>query len=212
MKNITEKQMQELLPDYLFGRLGEDEAQVFRENLPNFPQIEKELFDAQKVFNKVNEIDIDRIFGKPSINLSKNLDNSFKKSFKRSTNPVFLRYAIPFAAVIAVFMMFNNWLEKEDIKQKSIQNTEISNSNKGISEYTKEYFTENDLREILAEEKDAKPNSNPKAIETTLEYTDDDDYPSSYGDNSISESLIIAELNELDEEGFQYILNDLKNK
>lgn len=65
--------MQELLADYAFGRLGEEERAAFERSLPKYPQIEEELREVREVFSRVDRTEFVRHYDRKSRNLSVNV-------------------------------------------------------------------------------------------------------------------------------------------
>lgn len=59
-KFYSYEQMQERLPDYIFGRLTSDEMETFEYSLPNYPDIVKEIEYVRKVFARLDKMNIDR--------------------------------------------------------------------------------------------------------------------------------------------------------
>lgn len=58
---FNEKEMQERLPDYIFGNLEQTQKVIFEKSLPNFPEITKEIDEVKSVFAKLEKIDYDKV-------------------------------------------------------------------------------------------------------------------------------------------------------
>jgi hypothetical protein len=78
-KYLNKKEMEELLPDYLFGRLPSDEAEQFEESLPLYPDIQKELADARAVFDRVDKIDFSSVIENRAKNISYKVNEKLGK-------------------------------------------------------------------------------------------------------------------------------------
>lgn len=96
MENLTYKKMQELLPEYVFGSLDDNDKLNFEQSLPMYPDLEKEVGEALAVFNKFDSMDIDGEIRKRTQNLSvkvnDKLDLKYQKNQRKS---VLIRYAAP---------------------------------------------------------------------------------------------------------------------
>jgi len=110
MKNYIpdKKKMEGLLPDYLFGRCSEQEISLFEENIDRFPELKKELVDAQRVFSRVEEIDINAKMDRESRNISVGVQDKLESN--RAKEFTFIpRVVMPSLALFAVaYLLFFN--------------------------------------------------------------------------------------------------------
>lgn len=101
--SLTRKQLEEMLPDYAFGRLGTEDSLQFEQSIEAYPDLTKELRDIQGVFSKVEKMDFNAILDNRSRNLSVRVQqrlaskNSHSNSFSR-----LFRFVIPTAALAAM--------------------------------------------------------------------------------------------------------------
>ncbi len=58
---FSESEMQERLPDYIFGNLEHTQKVIFEKSLPAFPEIQKEIDEVKSVFAKLDKIDYDKV-------------------------------------------------------------------------------------------------------------------------------------------------------
>lgn len=79
MNNIKNR-LEELLPDYAFGRINEKDKSFFEENIKDFPELMDELEQIQRVFQKVESVDFDGLMKKNSRNVSVKVMRNIKKS------------------------------------------------------------------------------------------------------------------------------------
>lgn len=79
-KKLSHIAMQELLTDYVFNKLSNNEKEIFERNISNFPDLEAEVFEISKVFKKVSKYDYNSLILDRSKNISvKVLNKSNKK-------------------------------------------------------------------------------------------------------------------------------------
>lgn len=108
-KNLTYTEMQELLPDYVFGRINPDDRTAFEQHLPAYPDLMDEIKQVREVFSKVEAMDIDKIIETKTRNLSVRVKDRISKRKKVSTYSWSMKYAVPTVAVLflGVYMFIN---------------------------------------------------------------------------------------------------------
>lgn len=108
-----------MLADYAFGRLSEDEKTAFEYSMPNFPDIEREMEDVRKVFERVRCTDFEGYYDRQTRNLSVNV-------LRRLENRVNIRRTlarlIPALGLAAALIAFAVW-------QKPATSDEIGEGN-----------------------------------------------------------------------------------
>ncbi len=210
MENLNEKQMEEMLPDYLFGKLDANTAEIFKNNLSNFPSIEKEYKAAKEVFQRIEELDINKAFDKKAMNLSVRVNNRLNKKSYKSKKYSFFGYAVPIATVITMLIVFFNTNRNTDnVPQPQVAKNSINQvmnqpmiTVEELTEIIDEDLNYTDSLEINSQ--DIKNQTDE--LNAELEVVQMDLY--SY---DLSESALIDELEQLDESEFQLILNDIKD-
>lgn len=210
MENLNKTQMEELLPDYLFGRLDNETANNFKMNLPNFPEIEKELNNASEVFRKIEDLDMKTAFDKKAINLSVQVNKRLYKRKSQSAKKSFFGYAVPIAVMITLIIVFFN-----TNKYKNIDNSTLitNNSSKVIDSPA---ISVNEIQQILEEDIEVSETNNNIKNESAIpniSINEEDEIEDQFDifDYEISEYAIFEELENLDESEFQEILSDIKN-
>lgn len=101
------KEMEDRLPDYIFGRLGADEVEIFDRSVANFPDLAQEIKDTRAVFARMERIDINRISSERTRNLGPSVNSRLRQrsESKRSLGTSF-RFAIPALALLTVAYVF----------------------------------------------------------------------------------------------------------
>ncbi len=115
-EQLNRKQMEELLPDYIFGRLETGDSLRFENSLPSYPDLIDEIKTVRKVFDEVEKMDFNKKIEHRARNLSVQvLKKKYETTSKsRLTKGKVYRTAIPIMAVIAMaFVYFQNF-EKND--------------------------------------------------------------------------------------------------
>ncbi|MFN3305639.1 MAG: hypothetical protein ACK42Z_00445 [Candidatus Kapaibacteriota bacterium] len=96
-KNLNQKQLEELLPDYVFGRLNSNEKELFEKSIQNFPELIKEVENVRNVFNRLQDMDLDRFLDMKT----KNIPVQVSQRLYRKTNPLNFFAKPAFVSVVA---------------------------------------------------------------------------------------------------------------
>lgn len=113
MKTLTENEMYDLLADYAFDRISEEDKIKFEANLSNFPEVEKELAQVQKVVYRLDAMKIDEHLSKKTRNIPYLVADKLERRRQKSFHFYKLfRIAVPAFTMIFIvgfsFWMFNN--------------------------------------------------------------------------------------------------------
>lgn len=188
MKNLTEAEMRDLLSDYAFGKLTDYESSIFESNLSRFPEIENEIVEIKSVFSNFKKEKIKESLDNRTANISYKV-NQKKYSKQRNRNLIFsvLKYSVPVLLFIIGFFAIG------DYNNKPIITNQITNS---------QLLTELDLTIALGESSELKSNS----IEIKSFNFDDGILLTP------SESIKPSEIEELSENEFNELLDELSNE
>lgn len=107
------EKMRQNLPDYVFGRLSKSEKAEFERELPNYPELEKEVAEVRAVFAKAEKIDFDAVLGQRTRNLSIKIKERVRgRRSKVASSRAYYRFLIPVAGVIVVgFLVFTGGID-----------------------------------------------------------------------------------------------------
>lgn len=227
-KIFKREEMEERMPDFIFGRLDPKEKELFEQSLPNYPDLEKEVTEVREVFRKLNNLDIDNYLDRKTRNIPVKV--SAKIQQKRNplnifARPGFVSLAAGIGIVLIVVSIFLSKINKnEPLPTKEITREEVTNTNQPLFPQLEE------VKSIAEKEK--------LDIATLPEISDFsilDNYSASlvpaneYLDELITEQLVeflpndskftknifdyrfYESLNNLDENDFQQIIEELKN-
>ena len=128
--NLNE--MQDLLADYSFGKLSEFETQIFELNLPDYPELQKEIKEVKSVFERFESIDFDKIVSDNTRNLSIKVNNRLERR-KRFSFYAFNKFAIPSVLALAlIYIAFNagSFTGNNENNDKKIETAQNSGSKK----------------------------------------------------------------------------------
>lgn len=101
------KEMQQMLPEYIFNELTISEAEAFENQLINYPDLQKEVEDSKAVFGKIEKIEFNDEISSRSRNLSIKVNHRLKNNSKRENIKLISRIVLPTAALaIIVAMIF----------------------------------------------------------------------------------------------------------
>lgn len=109
---LSYREMQELLPDYAFGRISDEDKIKFETTLPLYPDLEQEIKDVRAVFSRVEKMDFNAKVSSHTRNLSVKVNDRLAKKTKRKS-PV--RRLVPvFGMLVAAIVILNIWGGKEE--------------------------------------------------------------------------------------------------
>lgn len=116
MKILSLEDMEELLTDYAFGKLSENEANIFEENLVNYPNLEKEIIDIRSTFSKVNKEVIKDNLHKKTSNISYKVK---QKQYEANKNHIakknILKFVIPILVLGAIYLILRDMKLNETV-------------------------------------------------------------------------------------------------
>jgi hypothetical protein len=98
---MTKKELEELLPDYAFGRLSPEESEEYKKALADYPDLIDEINSVSEFFEKVEKMNFNEILDTRTKNLSVKVNNRMAAKQKISGMSYLLRYGIPAMVVIA---------------------------------------------------------------------------------------------------------------
>ena len=225
------KKMQEMLPDYIFGRLSESEKVNFEKSIDHFPDLQEEIKDVSSVFNKLNAMDLDSKFDSKTRNLSvKVMDKLHTEGKQLKFGRFSYKYLVPAIALvvfgIAMFLnssMFKNiftnskqndnyafnikFTDKEikEITDSSISKNDIINLSSHLNTDSYQSSTKSSLDEIISIDKYLSK----LILEEIIEKKPNFSYV--FNNSSFTYINITDDLNEIEETEFQKILKELEN-
>lgn len=108
-ENEILNRLQELLPDYCFGRLSADDIEFFDTHKTAYPEIINEVNEVNAVFSRIERMDIDKILDEQTRNITVKVNNRLDKNKSAFR---WVRIAVPagMLAIIALYFSttFNN--------------------------------------------------------------------------------------------------------
>ena len=117
------KELQEMLPDYVFGRLSEDEKLRFEFTMPDYQDIIDEVKQVRSVFARVDTMNFDKIVSDRTRNLSVRVNNRLQKNAIRRRHPFGWRFLTPAISIVAIalFMVYGPYNFMDLLKNKSTE-------------------------------------------------------------------------------------------
>ena len=191
---LSEKEVEAMLPDYIFNRLTVEERTEFEIAILNYPDLEKELNAGIELFARVEQLDYDKILKDKSQYLPERVverlerNNSLYRSRKPNIRRLVLMFA--FAASIIVFIGIAN-----DFSFTKFIDDKILNKNKNVitvETTSANFFT--DLEKVLILE-----NLDAEDLDYLLEDLDSDYL------------ILLDKIENMDEKTFQEFLNIVRN-
>ncbi|MBS1536138.1 MAG: hypothetical protein JST20_00150 [Bacteroidetes bacterium] len=214
---LTHKQVEEMLPDYAFGRLNAEDSIEFERSISVYPDLSQELQDIHSVFSKVEQMDFNSILENRTRNISVRVRERLAVNNTRN-NTIFktFRLIIPTLglAAMALFFFTSENSPFNSIRSKSLSTTNIRPIQVVSTSDVASIFSD-DINEgaLLAESRVHQNNSViafPSQVSTTLDEliadnlsisTDDSD-----NDNTTQKDINLDNLNDSE---IQNLLNEL---
>ncbi len=128
MKNeeFSYKEMQELLPDYTFERISEEDRVRFESTLPNYPDIQKEIEDVRAVFRRVEKMKIDEKINQHTRNLTVKVHSKMNKESLVSPYYKIVKYLVPIGGLaIIALMVFGDYVFVPNQSANNVSNIAI---------------------------------------------------------------------------------------
>ena len=126
----TRKEMEERLPDYIFGKLDEAEKNIFEKSLPEYPDLIIEISDVRQVFTKLEKIDFNKIAEVETRNLNERIlsrlriQDRNKPTYNYARSNV-LRYLIPSIAAMLLIAFATQFLVLNNSKVQTQENAQV---------------------------------------------------------------------------------------
>ncbi len=221
-KKLTRQEIEELLPDYIFGRLSPEECKIVESNLPNYPDLIAEIDDVRKVFSRLERMDVERLVERKTRNIPVkiNLQLAKKKSpLHYFSNKGFITAVAGIGVIIIALSLFFSKAPKN--VDKSINLTMETKEAPLISldipdTLLPDNFESKDIFSPISNENFYSFDEN--IAETISEIVDeeiigmlDKSTSSKISFGKISELEIIKNLDKIEENDFQQILEELKD-
>lgn len=221
-KKLTRQEIEELLPDYIFGRLSPEECEIVESNLPNYPDLITEIDDVRKVFSRLERMDVERLVERKTRNIPVkiNLQLAKKKSpLHYFSNKGFITAVAGIGVIIIALSLFFSKAPKN--VDKSINLTMETKETPLISfdipdTLLPDNFESKDIFSPILDESFYSFDEN--IAETISEIVDeeiigmlDKSTFSKISLGKISELEIIKNLDKIEENDFQQILEELKD-
>lgn len=126
------KKLLELLPDYVFRRLNESDRDFFEKHYKEFDDIQKEVEEVQIFFEKLEQMDFDKVFQAHTVNTSVKVLNRMGEKAKPQSSLKFVpKLALPLIALIVIFIAIQLDLNNKG-KYIKIDQNQISKLNEPI--------------------------------------------------------------------------------
>ncbi len=105
---LTRKEMEEMLPDFALGKLEKEMADEYEMNLPDYPDMMKDVEEARQFFQKVEKMNVDKILDSRTRNLSIKVNSRRSKAMNLSGFGYLLRFGVPAVVMLVIAVIFYN--------------------------------------------------------------------------------------------------------
>jgi hypothetical protein len=228
---LTLKDMQELLPDYVFGRLSVSDKNYFELSLPDYPEIREEINEVKAVFSRFERMDIDKIFESRTRNMSVKVNNRLENAKNRPVSNRLFKYIAPAFGMVFLlavmlfpekfsFMSNSGSVSSDSINKEYQVFSGIDDLKAQLGDSIKLYDISVDYADAMVHSCGINiPEESSEELETEISNICEEEIVNSIKNdketrvftNPISELDLMDQLNEIDESDFQIILKELKN-
>lgn len=216
MEKLELKQMQELLVDYVLKRISHDRKEIFEYNLQSYPELKEEVIQSQKLFNRIEETDFEKIASNRTRNTTYKVREKYKKGFSKSEKSFrnITRLVFPTLGLATILIMlfftdsFNNLFKNSNSVKPLLHDSLFSD----IDYNNLNYSGSNNLiayNDVLVSDDVVDSLYNEFALDFISET---EKIPVILESNLINEHKIFNNLENLEEEEFQLIYEEIKNE
>lgn len=120
---LTYKQLQEMLPDFVFGRTSKEDSELFTASVRDYPDLLLEIESVREVFQKAKMTDFDKEVDYRTKNLSVKVNRRLQKNLPNKSFITSVRFLAPVLGLLIVaVLIFPNKLgfnrpQKADIQK-----------------------------------------------------------------------------------------------
>lgn len=125
-KILSYIEVQQQLPDYAFNRLSAVDKAIFEESITLYPDLEQELEEVRKVFERVEQTDFEEKFARKTRNLSVDVLNKMQKKKSSTGLQSLSKYLVPSLGFILIIILV---LNSEYLFKSKTKTEQISTSN-----------------------------------------------------------------------------------
>jgi len=223
IKKYNRKEMEERLPSYIFGELNEAEKHIFETSVEDFPDIQDEIIQVRRTFDLLDRIDYDKVLFDKTKDLPTRVVREITKTNKKSSNLLIpFRFLIPaFVTAALLFIAIKTGLVKNYWQQIEHKNTVTLTKEDKIDQAINEVLAEKDFQDAITQSDELQIVNEDTLIpieEEDLEkfyedfVFDTDTYFTTANIPNIETYITIDNhLNDINEEIFEQIMEDLKN-
>lgn len=222
LQNLYHK-LQELLPDYVFGTISEEDKIFFEAHYLDYPDLIQEVKDAKAFFTRLEKMDFKRILADHTRNVSVGVNERLDKSRVRNKRMPFVS-KILFPSVgllVVVFFAWNLFFSQKD--------TIIHIDQAGVERLNNPVFSDDFENDENFEDYSIYQNQLNVSLKSVFDFLDDDDnellndydetlelaYNHSpdmfWGAGKSSQVSIVNEIKNMSEVEFQELLEELQN-
>ncbi|PKL86798.1 MAG: hypothetical protein CVV22_01525 [Ignavibacteriae bacterium HGW-Ignavibacteriae-1] len=133
MNEMTRKQVEEALPDYLFGALNDSEKIDFEQSIVQYPDLVQELNEAKALFDRIEKTDFENAVSSKTRNMSVKVNKKLSAKPQRKRFNLITRFVLPAAAIVLI--MFYTLFDANDSSDSTIEmNNQSLTSNYDLDE------------------------------------------------------------------------------
>jgi len=211
------KELQEMLPDYVFDRLNISDRDYFEKNIINYPDLSEEIAQVKAVFNRFDKMNFDDKINHRARNLSVKVieKRDRRKSYKYTGSQFLVRYLVPTAIIVTIGLYYlgSPKIDNSDftrIIDKKVESLADSLQNVDVAEEILNFPQSVQIEEELSD--NLENEYNEEISDMLSEVIDLSEINNGYLEADIySTEKLLNKVQDLDENEFQEIYEEIKN-
>ena len=130
MNKLTYREMEEFLPDYVFGRISTEDKIKFEEQLPQYPDLQDEIKQVKAVFHKIENMNFDKVIFRRTRNLSVKVNDRLEnKKARRGKFSLVNRYLVPTFGLALILLLIFTSKDLFKFDKSGLNNIESNSAN-----------------------------------------------------------------------------------
>ncbi len=234
--NLSKKEIEALIPDYIFGNLTHEQRSDFEISIVNYPDLEFEVEEGISLFSRIDKMDFEKILEQKTGYLPEKvvarLEKNNKPVYNLRVKPKrwLLPVGLAVAAAVLLFFFINTTQHKTVKTSFSYSSNNLEQATVPINDTSKSIFT--DLEKIMLYEEFVETGNIDDIKDYIYDYYDGDIFEENideiyystlennfeefldnssliYASSDINQRMFVEELAELNEENFTNLIEGI---
>lgn len=121
---LTKSELEQLLPDYAFGKSSEDEIRLIELSLPHYPDLQQELTDIHSAFARIDTTELNTQLEQRTRNLSLKVHQRMQAKTYLFSRSFWYQTALPAVALLLGAVTFQYYTQNNSPSANTITSTD----------------------------------------------------------------------------------------